>query len=91
MQAKASTIELDEAAADALRLRAAERGVSISQLVTELVTLDAASSAIEPEDIAELDRRWAKVEAGTATVPHDDVVRWLNTWGTPAFRSWRDR
>jgi predicted transcriptional regulator len=91
MQAKASTIELDEAAADALRLRAAERGVSISQLVTELVALDAASSAIEPEDIAELDRRWAKVESGTATVPHDDVVRWLDSWGTPAFRSWRDR
>ncbi len=91
MQPKASTIELDEAAADALRLRAAERGVSISQLVTELVTLDVASSTIEPEDIAELDRRWAKVEAGAATVPHDDIVRWLNTWGTPAFRSWHDR
>jgi predicted transcriptional regulator len=48
-------------------------------------------ATIDPDDIAELDRRWARIEAGEATIPHDDVVRWLETWGTPAFRRWRDR
>jgi hypothetical protein len=42
-------------------------------------------SESEREQIAELDRRWAKVVAGEPTVANDDVVRWLETWGTPAF------
>ena len=42
------------------------------------------------EEIAELDRRWAKIAAGEPTIPHKDVVRWLNTWGTPAFKPWRE-
>jgi predicted transcriptional regulator len=46
---------------------------------------------INPDELAELDQRWAAIEAGEATVPHDEVVRWLETWGTPAFRPWRDR
>ena len=41
--------------------------------------------AIDADEIAELDRRWAAVESGEPTVPHDEVVRWLQTWGTPAF------
>jgi predicted transcriptional regulator len=36
--------------------------------------------AIDPNELAELDRRWAAIEAGQATVPHDEVVRWLQTW-----------
>jgi predicted transcriptional regulator len=50
-----------------------------------------ASATIDPDEIAELDRRWAAIEAGEATVPHIEVVRWLETWGTPAFRPWCDR
>jgi predicted transcriptional regulator len=50
-----------------------------------------ASAAIDLDELAELERRWAAIEAGEATVPHDEVVRWLETWGTPAFRPWRDR
>lgn len=39
------------------------------------------------ETIAELDRRWKAIETGHATtVPHDEVERWLRTWGTPEFR-----
>jgi predicted transcriptional regulator len=40
------------------------------------------------EDIAELDRQWAEIEAGAPTVPHEKVARWLETWGTPAFKPW---
>jgi predicted transcriptional regulator len=43
------------------------------------------------DELAELDRRWAAVEAGEATVPHEKVVRWLETWGTPAFTPWGKR
>jgi hypothetical protein len=41
-------------------------------------------------DIAELDCRWSAVKAGEATVPNEDVVRWLRTWGTPSFKSLRE-
>ncbi len=36
---------------------------------------------------AELDRRYANASDG-ARVPHDRVVQWLRTWGTPGFRQW---
>lgn len=86
MTTKTESIELDSETAAALKTRAAERGVSVSQLVAELVPL-----AIDDTAIAELDRRWAAVEKGAATVPHADVERWLRTWGTPEFRPWSDR
>jgi predicted transcriptional regulator len=86
MTAKTESIEVDSATASALKTRAAERGVSVSQIVAELVPF-----AIDDDIIAELDRRWAKTEAGRETVPHADVERWLRTWGTPEFRAWSDR
>jgi predicted transcriptional regulator len=82
-------IEVDERTADVLQARAAELGVSVSELVAELATLESEPVVAESDDIAELDRRWKKIDAGTPTVPHERVVRWLRTWGTPAFRSWR--
>jgi len=86
MTAKTHTIEVDEATAAILKTRAAARGVSVSQVVAELVPL-----AIDNDAIAELDRRWAAVEAGRATVPNEDVVHWLQTWGTPAFKPWHEQ
>lgn len=46
--------------------------------------------AIHPDadDIRDLDRQWAEIEAGVPTVPHEKVARWLETWGTPAFKPW---
>ena len=88
---KTQTIEVDEVTATTLKTRAAERGVSVSQLVADLVTLESEPIAVDLDEIAELDRRWRAVEAGTPTVPHADVVRWLRTWGTPAFRRWHER
>lgn len=86
MSAKTQTIEVDSDTAAALQTRAAERGVSVSQIVAELVPL-----AIGDATIAELDRRWAEAEAGGSTVARDEVERWLRTWGTPGFRPWRER
>jgi predicted transcriptional regulator len=83
---KTESIEIDSETAAALKTRAAERGVSVSQLVAELVSL-----AIDDETIAELDRRWAAIEQGQPAVPHAEVEAWLRTWGSPDFRPWNRR
>jgi len=88
---KTQTIEIDDDTATALKQRARERGVTVPELVAELVTLEAGSVDAEASDIAELDRRWNALEAQGSVVASDDVVRWLQTWGKPAFRSWRNR
>ena len=44
---------------------------------------------LSPEELRELDRQWEAIQAGEPTVPHEDVVRWLATWGTPAFKPWQ--
>jgi predicted transcriptional regulator len=90
MSSKTQTIEVDEVTADALKARAAERGVSVAQLLSDIAA-ESGPITVDPEEIAELDRRWAAIETGEPTVPHDEVVRWLETWGTPAFRPWHRR
>ena len=84
---RTQTIEIDDSTALVLERRAAERGVTVPELVAELATI-----AVSPiEASVELDRRWAAVEAQDSVTSNDEVVRWLQTWGTPTFRSWRNR
>jgi predicted transcriptional regulator len=90
MTSTTDTIEVDKATADTLKARAAERGISVADLLAEIAR-ESGPVALDAAENAELDRRWAKIEAGEATVPHDEVVRWLGTWGTPAFKPWHDR
>jgi hypothetical protein len=82
-----ATIELDKETADALKARAAERGITVSELLAQFAR-ESAPTIADPADIAELDRRWAKIKSGEATVAHSHVVGWLQTWGTPAFKAW---
>ena len=77
-------IEVDEATAQALERRAAEMGTSVAAVVSELVLLDRPT----PVSPAELDRRWAKIKAGEATVPHEEVASWLETSGEPNSEPW---
>jgi predicted transcriptional regulator len=84
-------IEVDEATATKLRARAAEKGMSVSQLVAELISVDSDAVDLDSETIAELERRWRAIQAGARTVSNEEVVRWLRTWGTPEFKSWHDR
>lgn len=70
-----------------LQARAAELGVTVSQLIAELATLDSTPREADADEFAELDRRYAKATGGSA-VPHERVVQWLRTWGTPRFRQW---
>jgi hypothetical protein len=85
---KKQLIEVDEPVAATLKMRAAERGVSVSELVAELVNLDFKPISVELTDIAELDRIWNGIKNGGATIPNSKVVRWLRTWGTSDFRPW---
>lgn len=91
MTSKTQTIEVDEATAAALKERADARGMTVPDLVAQYVDEDRTPADVDAEQIAELDRRWDAVQAGAETVQHDQVVRWLETWGTPAFRPWSDR
>ena len=88
---KTHRIDVDEATAAVLKARAAEHGVSVAELVAEMTALQDAPVVVFSEDIAELDRQWAALKAGEPTVLHEDVTRWLQTWGTPAFKSWHKR
>lgn len=53
--------------------------------------LQSAPVRLSPGELDELDRQWAVIKSGEPTVANDDVARWLDTWGTPAFRPWQDR
>jgi predicted transcriptional regulator len=81
------SIEVDKDTADVLQTRADELGVTVPQLIAELAALDSNSRDASAEEIAELDRRYARASEG-ARVPHERVVQWLRTWGTPRFRQW---
>jgi hypothetical protein len=81
-------IEVDASTAEALEKRAAERGTTVAAIVSEFVLLDRESPAMPAEELAELDRRWARIKAGGATVPHERVARWLETWGEPDSKPW---
>jgi hypothetical protein len=72
---KTQTIELDDATATALRQRAEERGVSVPELLAELLVLEAGPTRAGDDEIAELDRRWNAFEAQVSVISNDDVVR----------------
>jgi hypothetical protein len=91
MRSPKRKIEVDGATATALKRRAAARGISVATFVSELIELESGRSMVPADELAELDRRWARVEAGQATVPQEQVVRWLETWGKPGFKPWHEQ
>jgi predicted transcriptional regulator len=88
MNVKQRKIEVDDATATALEARAAAAGVSVPELIAQLVSSTGASAKVSSEELDDLDRQWAAIKAGEPTVAHDDVVHWIDTWGTPGFRPW---
>ena len=88
---KTQTIEIDSDTATALKERAEEQGVTVSELVAELTMLATGPVGADRDNVAELDRRWKAFNAQDSIASTEDVVQWLNTWGMPAFRSWRSR
>jgi hypothetical protein len=59
---KTQTIEIDSNTATTLKQRAEERGITVPELVAELVAVEVGPAEADLNDIAELDRRW---NAGT--------------------------
>ena len=90
MDRQTDIIEVDKATADRLKNRAAELGMSVAEFLA-VVASETGAVRVDPIEIAELDRRWAKVEAGARTVRNEEVVGWLETWGTPKFKPWREQ
>lgn len=90
MNVKVRRIEIDETTAEALEARAAEAGLSVRELLAEMVAVIGASR-LPSAELAQLDRQWDAIKAGEPTIAHDDVVRWLDIWGTPGFRPWKGR
>jgi predicted transcriptional regulator len=84
-------IDLPEPLAERLKAAAAESGESVEALVGRALEAWLGDEAEDAAALAELERRWAAVEAGGETVPHGAVVRWLETWGSPGFKVWRDQ
>jgi len=64
--------------------RRRRRGLSVPDLGAEMTALATSQQALSASEIAELDRRFAAIEAGEVTVSNDIVVQWPRTWGTPA-------
>jgi predicted transcriptional regulator len=91
MTAAKRNIEVDEATALTLESRAAERGLSVSDFIAEMTASHDTTTDISRDEIADLDRQWEVIKSGEATVPHEKVVRWLQTWGTPSYRPWNSR
>ena len=89
MNVKVRQIEVDAETATALEARAAEVGLSVRELLAEIVGLEKAAVKLSEAELTDLDRQWAAIKAGEPTVAHDDVVRWLDTWGTSSFRLWK--
>jgi hypothetical protein len=79
-------IEVDESTASALERQAANRGVSVADLVAELAGVAAEPIAISEDELAELDRIAFEADQPGGSVPHHDVARWLETWGTADYK-----
>ena len=73
-----------------LKERANQLGMTVPDLVASYLDDDRKPAEKDTDQIAELDRRWAAIENGRTTIKHDAVVRWLDTWGTPGFKPWRN-
>jgi len=91
MNSNIHTIEVDESTAKTLQARAAEKGVSVAQLIAELAKVEGEPVTLDAETIPELERRWERAEAAGRTVSNEEVVGWLKTWGTSGFKPWHER
>jgi hypothetical protein len=63
----------------------------VPDLLTQYVSEDSSPVDVDPDQLAELDRRWSAIQAGQPSVSHDQVVRWLETWGSVAFKPWQEQ
>lgn len=94
MNLKSKTIEVDVATARVLEARAAELGMSVSELVADLAGAGAAvpqeledmrrtgRGPWSPNVLAEDARRYEAFEQDGEGVPWDEIRAWIRSWGT---------
>jgi hypothetical protein len=95
MNVKVRKIEVDAQTADLLEARATARGMSVSDLVADLVgdpdllppdleaMRDAGEGPWSPEALAEDARRLAEFQRTREGVPWNEIKAWMQSWGTP--------
>ena len=91
MNVKTRTIEIDAATAQALEVRAAELGTSVSELIANLVGAALPIDMEEmrrsghgpwaPSALAEDARRYEAFERTGEGVPWEEVRDWVRSWG----------
>lgn len=86
MTATMRKIEVEEATATALEGLAAERGISLAELLAEVASVAQSPVGLDRQELAELDRRSAAIGAGGATIAHRTVADWLKTWGARDYK-----
>jgi hypothetical protein len=91
---KVCQIEVEAHVADELSYRAQERGVSVSDVVADLMREQPWSTDLEkmraegrgpwsPEALAEDAAAWREYERDGIGVPWEDVKAWMESLGTP--------
>jgi|SRR5579871_4709147 len=94
MNVKLRTIELDADTATALEERAAARGVSVSEFLSEMMQAESTSpldglrdsgrGPWAPEILAEDARELADFQRTSEGIPWSEVLAWMQSWGTPS-------
>jgi predicted transcriptional regulator len=94
MNPKLRKIEVDARTAELLEARAAARGMTVSQLLADLIDAEEALSPAlaemrdagrgpwAPEVLAEDARRLAEFQRTREAVPWDEVKAWMQSWAT---------
>jgi Ribbon-helix-helix protein, copG family len=94
MNVKVRNIEVDVETAERLEARAAARGMSVSELLTEIASGEDPASAYvggigaidnnpwSPVAFEEDARRLAEFDRTRMGVPWDEIKSWMETWGT---------
>ena len=94
MNVKHRKIEVEAKTAEALEAQAAARGISVSELLADLVVADRLPPDLEamraagrgpwaPEILAEDARRLDAFQTTREGVPWNEVKAWMQSWGKP--------
>ena len=99
MNVKVRNIEVDVETAERLEARAAARGMSVSELLTEIASgeepaasFTGGTAAIDdnpwsPAAFEEDARRLAEFDRTRMGVPWEEIKSWMETWGNATERS----
>lgn len=79
-------IDLPAALVKRLKAQADASGESVEALISRALASWLGDDDADARTLAELERRWADVEAGAPTHANENVVRWLRSWGASEFR-----